>query len=180
MKYPLEGIKVVELARVLAGPWVGQVLSDLGAEVIKIESPEGDETRKWGPPFVQGESGDLDSIESMFHDDVSMTDHGNGMTSDGVEANMNDVRNWKNTFSDMNLSAVRHIESGNTVVTEMRMQGTNTGEMEMPDGSKLPATGKKVDFQGVQVVEFKDGKMYKGSQYYNPMVMMEQLGLMPS
>ena len=61
MKYPLEGIKVVELARVLAGPWVGQVLSDLGAEVIKIESPEGDETRKWGPPFVQGESGDLDS-----------------------------------------------------------------------------------------------------------------------
>ena len=56
----------------------------------------------------------------------------------------------------------------------------NTGEMEMPDGSKLPATGKKVDFQGVQVVEFKDGKMYKGSQYYNPMVMMEQLGLMPS
>ena len=80
----------------------------------------------------------------------------------------------------MNISAVRHIESGNTVVTEMRMQGTNTGEMEMPDGSKLPATGKKVDFQGVQVVEFKDGKMYKGSQYYNPMVMMEQLGLMPS
>lgn len=61
MKYPLEGIKVLELARVLAGPWVGQVLSDLGAEVIKIESPEGDETRKWGPPFVQGESGDLDS-----------------------------------------------------------------------------------------------------------------------
>jgi|TARA_B000000532_G_C18845629_1_gene397107 hypothetical protein len=130
--------------------------------------------------FAAMVSGDLDSIESMFHDDVSMTDHGNGMTSDGVEANMNDVRNWKNTFSDMNISAVRHIESGNTVVTEMRMQGTNTGEMEMPDGSKLPATGKKVDFQGVQVVEFKDGKMYKGSQYYNPMVMMEQLGLMPS
>ena len=43
--------------------------------------------------FAAMESGDLDSIESMFHDDVSMTDHGNGMTSDGVEANMNDVRN---------------------------------------------------------------------------------------
>ena len=53
--------------------------------------------------FAAMESGDLDSIESMFHDDVSMTDHGNGMTSDGVEANMNDVRNWKNTFSDMNI-----------------------------------------------------------------------------
>ena len=51
--YPLNGIKVLELARVLAGPWVGQLLSDLGAEVIKIESPNGDETRDWGPPFLE-------------------------------------------------------------------------------------------------------------------------------
>ena len=49
---PLAGIKVVELARILAGPWAGQVLADLGAEVIKVESPEGDDTRRWGPPFV--------------------------------------------------------------------------------------------------------------------------------
>ncbi|MCW9044654.1 MAG: CoA transferase [Pseudopelagicola sp.] len=50
---PLEGLKVVELARILAGPWIGQSLADLGAEVIKVESPEGDDTRKWGPPFIQ-------------------------------------------------------------------------------------------------------------------------------
>lgn len=49
---PLEGLKVVELARVLAGPWCGQTLADLGAEVIKVESPEGDDTRRWGPPYV--------------------------------------------------------------------------------------------------------------------------------
>ena len=48
---PLIGLKVLELARVLAGPWAGQLLADLGAEVIKIESPSGDETRHWGPPF---------------------------------------------------------------------------------------------------------------------------------
>ncbi len=54
---PLSGLKVVELARILAGPWAGQILADLGAEVIKIESPNGDDTRRWGPPFVthQGE-----------------------------------------------------------------------------------------------------------------------------
>jgi crotonobetainyl-CoA:carnitine CoA-transferase CaiB-like acyl-CoA transferase len=49
---PLAGIKVVELARILAGPWAGQTLSDLGAEVIKVEAPEGDDTRRWGPPFI--------------------------------------------------------------------------------------------------------------------------------
>ena len=52
MSAPLAGLRVVELARVLAGPWAGQTLSDLGCEVIKVESPEGDDTRQWGPPFV--------------------------------------------------------------------------------------------------------------------------------
>ncbi|MBT0958042.1 CoA transferase [Alphaproteobacteria bacterium KMM 3653] len=50
---PLNGLKVVELARILAGPWIGQSLADLGAEVRKIESPSGDDTRTWGPPFIE-------------------------------------------------------------------------------------------------------------------------------
>lgn len=54
---PLGGLKVVELARVLAGPWIGQTLADLGAEVIKVEAPEGDDTRSWGPPFIERENG---------------------------------------------------------------------------------------------------------------------------
>ena len=55
---PLAGVKVVELARILAGPWCGQLLADLGAEVIKVERPEvGDDTRAWGPPFVADAKG---------------------------------------------------------------------------------------------------------------------------
>lgn len=62
---PLKGIKVVELARILAGPWAGQVLADLGCEVIKIESPDGDDTRRWGPPFVERPGADADA--AYFH-----------------------------------------------------------------------------------------------------------------
>jgi len=62
---PLAGIKVVELARILAGPWAGQVLADLGAEVVKVESPDGDDTRRWGPPFVPNDEGGDDA--AYFH-----------------------------------------------------------------------------------------------------------------
>ena len=64
MEHPLEGVKVIELARILAGPWAGQTLSDLGAEVVKVESIEGDDTRRWGPPFVKNGE---DISASYFH-----------------------------------------------------------------------------------------------------------------
>ena len=51
----LEGIRVLDMSRVLAGPWATQLLADYGAEVIKIEKPiTGDDTRQWGPPWVSG------------------------------------------------------------------------------------------------------------------------------
>ena len=61
---PLAGLRVVELARILAGPWLGQTLADLGADVIKVESPAGDDTRTWGPPFI--ENGD-EKTAAYFH-----------------------------------------------------------------------------------------------------------------
>jgi crotonobetainyl-CoA:carnitine CoA-transferase CaiB-like acyl-CoA transferase len=58
---PLQGLKVLELARILAGPWAGQVLADLGAQVTKVESPAGDDTRTWGPPFITNPDGTRDA-----------------------------------------------------------------------------------------------------------------------
>ena len=64
---PLHGIRVIELARILAGPWAGQILADLGADVIKIEKPgDGDDTRRWGPPFVEGADG-ADLSAAYYH-----------------------------------------------------------------------------------------------------------------
>lgn len=61
---PLDGLRVIELARILAGPWAGQTLADLGAEVIKVEAPAGDDTRRWGPPFIERED---DISAAYFH-----------------------------------------------------------------------------------------------------------------
>ena len=59
MSGPLTGLRVLDMTRILAGPWAGQTFADLGAEVIKIERPDaGDDTRSWGPPFLPGMDGE--------------------------------------------------------------------------------------------------------------------------
>ncbi|MGE8559018.1 MAG: CaiB/BaiF CoA transferase family protein [Acinetobacter sp.] len=63
----LQGIRVLDLSRVLAGPWCGQILADLGAEVIKIERPQvGDDTRMWGPPWMPDQQGNATRESGYF------------------------------------------------------------------------------------------------------------------
>ena len=67
MAGPLSHIKVLDLSRILAGPWSGQVLADLGADVVKVERPKvGDDTRSWGPPFLKDAAG-AETRESGYY-----------------------------------------------------------------------------------------------------------------
>ena len=68
MAGPLAGFRVLDLSRILAGPWTSQMLADLGAEVIKIERPQaGDDTRSWGPPYMPDEAGEATTEAAYFH-----------------------------------------------------------------------------------------------------------------
>ncbi|RLA03739.1 MAG: CoA transferase [Gammaproteobacteria bacterium] len=65
---PLDGIKVIDLSRILAGPWASQMLADLGAQVIKVERPiKGDDTRHWGPPFIKEATENQPPQAAYFH-----------------------------------------------------------------------------------------------------------------
>ena len=83
---PLAGLKVLELARILAGPFAGQTLADLGADVIKVEAPEGDGTRQWGPPFVEREDG---AREAAYY-------HGCNRGKRGITADFRNVEDLAN------------------------------------------------------------------------------------
>jgi len=101
MDKPLEGLRVLELARILAGPWAGQLLADMGAEVIKVERPgSGDDTRGWGPPFVTDADGE--PLSAAYY-------HSTNRGKRSVAIDMNSAEGQ---------SAIRELAAGSDILVE--------------------------------------------------------------
>ena len=96
--------------------------------------------RKWTEAF---KNADWETVASLYADDAVGSDP-TGATYTGREANLANDKNWRKTFSDFKFEFGEFIQSGNTSAVEMQVTATMTGEMEMPDGSKIPATGKLI------------------------------------
>ena len=115
--------------------------------------------------------------DAIAADDIALEDVAIGHKAFGKEEAKAYVKNWKTTFPDMVGKCNNRVESGNTMFEECSWTGTNTGEINAPDGSKIPPTGKSVNINNCFVYEFENGKIKSMKNYLDTMSMMGQLGL---
>ena len=115
--------------------------------------------------------------DAIAADDIAIEDVAIGHKAFGKEEAKAYVKNWKTTFPDMVGKCNNRVESGNTMFEECSWTGTNTGEINAPDGSKIPPTGKSVNINNCFVYEFENGKIKSMKNYLDTMSMMGQLGL---
>ena len=115
--------------------------------------------------------------DAIAADDIALEDVAIGHKAFGKEEAKAYVKNWKTTFPDMVGRCNNRVESGNTMFEECSWTGTNTGEINAPDGSIIPPTGKSVNINNCFVYEFENGKIKSMRNYLDTMSMMGQLGL---
>ena len=132
--------------------------------------------KKWTEAF---KNEDWETVASLYSDDTVGSDP-TGATFTGREANLANDKIWRNIFSDFNFEFGKFIQSGNTGAVEMQVTATMTGEMEMPDGSKIPPTGKTHTMRACQIIESENGQIKNQRMYTDMMSMMTGFGVMPS
>ena len=132
--------------------------------------------KKWTEAF---KNEDWETVASLYSDDTVGSDP-TGATFTGREANLANDKIWRNIFSDFRFEFGEFIQSGNTGAVEMQVTATMTGEMEMPDGSKIPPTGKTHTMRACQIIESENGQIKNQRMYTDMMSMMAGFGVMPS
>ena len=123
-------------------------------------------------------AGDLDGYVDLYADDAVLT------TPEGVFTGRSDIRDRfareLTALSDVEFRLLSYVEDENRFADEFVFAGTHTGPLLMPDGSQLPATGRRIEIKGMEMVIVRDGKMVVDNLYYDNVALLLQLGLMPA
>jgi steroid delta-isomerase-like uncharacterized protein len=121
--------------------------------------------------------GDLEGVMDLYAEDaVQIMPDG---TFEGWSAVRERLAQELDGFTDLNHTVRTFVEQGESFADEWTFGGTHTGPFRLPDGTELPATGKRVEIRGMELVQVRDGKIVLNSLYYDNVGAMAQLGLVP-
>ncbi len=122
-------------------------------------------------------AGDLDGVMDLYAEDSTQ------LMPDGTFEGRSAIRDRLATelaaFSDIAHRYVSYVEEGDAFADEWVFVGTHTGPLALPDGTELPATGKRVEVPGMELVRVRDGKIVVDNLYYDTLSVAAQLGLLP-
>lgn len=123
-------------------------------------------------------AGDLDGYVDLYSDDAVLT------TPEGVFTGRSGIRDRfareLTALSEIAFTLVSYVEADDRFADEFVFSGTHTGPLLMPEGSELPATGRRVEIKGMEMVVVRDGKMLVDNLYYDNVSLLLQLGLLPA
>ncbi|HEY6029785.1 MAG TPA: ester cyclase [Gaiellaceae bacterium] len=122
-------------------------------------------------------AGDLDACMELYAEDAVQRMHDG--VFEGVDAIRARLARDLDAFPDAEYVVESFVEDGDRFADEWTFTGTNTGPFRLPDGTEVPATGKPVEIQGMELVEVRDGKIVVDNLYYDFMAAVAQLGLVP-
>jgi ketosteroid isomerase-like protein len=126
--------------------------------------------------FAAISKGDIDSIRELCGSTIVHVEAGG--TFNGIDEVVDHFKTMTSPFPDLDILVERQLESGDTVVTEMRFTGTQTAPMKTPQGV-LPPTGRRVDVPGCVLHTVRDGRIIRHTGYYDQLLFLGQLGLLP-
>ena len=122
-------------------------------------------------------AGDVEGLVDLFTEDATrVTPFG---TFEGRAAILEAASREKAAFPDRTMTVDVYVEQGDTIAVEYTLVGTNAGPLAMPDGTELPPTGKRVEFKGMELLQFRDGKAVVDHDYWDNMAVAGQLGVLP-
>ena len=122
-------------------------------------------------------AGDLDGVMDLYADDaVQLMPDG---TFEGRAAIRDRLAQELDAFSDLAHRYTSYVEEGDAFADEWVFVGTHTGPLVLPDGTEVPATGKRVEMPGMELVKMRDGKIVVDNLYYDNLAVAAQLGLLP-